>query len=116
MGVGSEFVPFSSEAAAKIVDISSPTDDATELRQTISLARDTEESGVYPVVLVSYLIACSAYENEQDAANVQAYLSFIASEEGQNLAADSEVGGIAPISSALRERVVAALDQIAVAN
>ena len=47
---------------------------------------------------------------------MQAYLSFIASEEGQNLAADSEVGGIAPISSALRERVVAALDQIAVAN
>ncbi|MDN5557924.1 MAG: phosphate ABC transporter substrate-binding protein PstS [Ruaniaceae bacterium] len=116
VGVGSEFVPFSSEAAAKIVDISSPTDDATELRQTISLARDTEESGVYPVVLVSYLIACSAYENEQDAANVQAYLNFIASEEGQNLAAQPEVGGIAPISSALRERVVAALDQIAVAN
>ena len=53
VGVGSEFVPFSSEAAAKIVDISSPTDDATELRQTISLARDTEESGVYPFVLVS---------------------------------------------------------------
>lgn len=116
VGVGDEYVPFSSEAAAKIVDISSPTADATDLRLTIDLARDTTESGVYPVVLVSYLIACSAYDNEQDAANVQAYLKYVASEEGQNLAAQAEVGGIAPISADLRTKVNAALDQITVAN
>ena len=90
--------------------------DATDLRLTIDLARDTTESGVYPVVLVSYLIACSAYDNEQDAANVQAYLKYVASEEGQNLAAQAEVGGIAPISADLRTKVNAALDQITVAN
>lgn len=116
VGVGDGFVPFSSEAAAKIVDVSEPTEDATDLRLTIDLARDTDEEGVYPVVLVSYLIACSAYDTEEDAANVKAYLEYIASEEGQNLAAQPDVGGIAPISDTLRGRVSAALEQISVAN
>lgn len=114
VGVGGGFVPFSSEAAAKIVDISEPADGATDLIQAIKLARDTDEEGVYPIVLVSYLITCSAFDNEQDATNVQAYFNYVASEEGQNLAAQPEVGGIAPISADLRQRVVAALDQITV--
>lgn len=116
VGVGDDFVPFSSEAAAKIVDISEPAESATDLIQAIDLARDTQEAGVYPVVLVSYLITCSAFDNEQDATNVQSFFSYIASEEGQNLAAQPDVGGTAPISADLRDRVQAALDQIHVAN
>jgi len=58
------------------------------------------------------MIACSQYDNEADATNVAAYFSYIASEEGQELAAQADVAGIAPISDSLREKVTAAIDQI----
>ncbi|MCK6209717.1 phosphate ABC transporter substrate-binding protein PstS [Georgenia sp. EYE_87] len=115
VGVGEEFVPFSPEAAAAVVDVSPPAEDATDLRLTIDLARDTSESGTYPIVLISYTIACSRYESEQDAENVRALLSYIASEEGQTRTADPSVAGSAPISEDLRSRVTAAIDQITVA-
>nr|WP_156223508.1 phosphate ABC transporter substrate-binding protein PstS [Pseudactinotalea suaedae] len=116
IGVGDDFVPFSPEAAAAIVDASPATEDATDLRLTIELERDTTEAGTYPIVLISYLIACSTYDNEEDAANVAAYLSYIASPEGQDRAADPEVAGSAPISDDLRTRVMAAIEQITVAG
>ncbi|MHB1064949.1 MAG: phosphate ABC transporter substrate-binding protein PstS [Georgenia sp.] len=113
--VGEEFVPFSPEAAAAIVDASPAAEDATDLRLTIDLARDTTESGTYPIVLVSYSFACSVYDNEQDAENVKALLSYIAGAEGQDRAADPTVAGSAPISDDLRARALAAIDQISVA-
>ncbi|PFG40262.1 phosphate transport system substrate-binding protein [Georgenia soli] len=112
VGVGQEFVPFSPEAAAAVVDASPPAEGATDLRLTIDLARDTTEAGTYPIVLISYTMACSVYESEQDAENVRALLSYIASEEGQERVADPRVAGSAPISDALRTRVTAAIDQI----
>ncbi|TRW43989.1 phosphate ABC transporter substrate-binding protein PstS [Georgenia yuyongxinii] len=115
VGVGEEFVPFSPEAAAAVVDASPATEDATDLRLTIDLARDTQESGAYPIVLVSYTFACSVYESEQDVNNVKALLTYIASEEGQERAADPSVAGSAPISDGLREDVTAAIEQISAA-
>ncbi|WP_413451983.1 phosphate ABC transporter substrate-binding protein PstS [Georgenia phoenicis] len=116
VGVGDEYVPFSPEAAAAVIDASPAAEDATDLRLTIDLARDTTESGTYPIVLVSYSIACSTYETEADAANVKAYLEYVASAEGQDRAAQPDVAGSAPISEDLRERVTAALEQITVAG
>ncbi|WP_127126893.1 phosphate ABC transporter substrate-binding protein PstS [Georgenia sp. SYP-B2076] len=113
--VGEEFVPFSAEAAAAVVDASPATEDATDLRLTIDLARDTQESGTYPIVLVSYSIACSTYDSDQDAANVKALLSYIASPEGQERAADPSVAGSAPISDTLRGQVDAAIEKISAA-
>jgi phosphate transport system substrate-binding protein len=115
VGVGEEFVPFSPEAAAAVVDASPAAEDATDLRLTIDLARDTQESGAYPIVLVSYTMACSTYESDQDAENVKALLTYIASEEGQQRAADPSVAGSAPISEDLRTKVTAAIEQISVA-
>ncbi|MDD9205438.1 substrate-binding domain-containing protein, partial [Georgenia sp. 10Sc9-8] len=112
VGVGEEFVPFSPEAAAAVVDASEPTEDATDLRLTVDLARDTTEAGVYPIVLVSYSVACSTYDSEQDAANVAAFLTYAASEEGQQRASQPDVAGSAPISATMRERVMTAVDQI----
>ncbi|MPV37217.1 extracellular solute-binding protein [Georgenia subflava] len=112
VGVGDEFVPFSPEAAAAVVDVSPPSEGATDLRLTIDLARDTAESGTYPIVLISYTIACSTYDSERDVENIKTLLTYIASEEGQARAADPSVAGSAPISDALRERVNAAIAQI----
>jgi len=114
--VGEEFVPYSADAAAAIVDVSPATEDATDRRLTIELARDTTESGTYPIVLISYLIACDTYENEADAANVAGYLSYIASPEGQERSAEPDVAGSAPISEDLRTRVQAAIDSISSAG
>ena len=114
--VGDEFVPYSAEAAAAVVDASPRTEDATDLRLTIELARDTTEAGAYPIVLISYLIACSVYDNEADAANVAGYLSYIASPDGQARAAEPDVAGSAPISDTLRAEVEAAIAEITTAG
>ncbi|MFC7407123.1 phosphate ABC transporter substrate-binding protein PstS [Georgenia alba] len=114
VGVGEEFVPYSPDAAAAVVDGSEPAEDANDLRLTIELSRDIE--GTYPIVLVSYEFACSVYESQADVENVQAILSYIASEEGQQRAADPAVAGSAPISDDLRSQIEAAIEQISVAE
>ncbi len=114
--VGDEYVPFSAEAAAKVVDASPAAADATDKRLVVELDRTTTEKGAYPLVLVSYSIACSTYDNESDANNVKAYLSYVASPEGQERAADPSVAGSAPISDDLRTKVQAAIDAITVAS
>ena len=114
--VGEEYVPFSPEAAAKVVDASPRAEDATDNRLVVELDRTTTEAGAYPLVLISYSVACSQYDNESDAANVRAFFNYIASEEGQAVAADPSVAGSAPISDTLREEVLAAVDAINVAG
>ncbi|CAN5347079.1 phosphate ABC transporter substrate-binding protein PstS [soil metagenome] len=103
VAVGAEFVPPSSEAAAKILEVSEPAG-LTDTDMAVSLARDTEESGVYPVVLVSYLLACQSYDDADQAELVKAYLEFVLSSEGQQLAA--EEAGSAPLPSSIEEQAL----------
>ena len=112
--VGDSYVPFSTEAAAKVVDASPRADDATDKRLVVKIDRTTTEAGAYPLILISYSIACSAYDDASDAANVKAFLGYMASPEGQELASDAAVAGSAPISDALRTEVQAAIDSITV--
>ncbi|WP_042438137.1 phosphate ABC transporter substrate-binding protein PstS [Sanguibacter keddieii] len=114
--VGEEYVPFSPEAAAKVVDASPRAEDATDNRLVVELDRTTTEAGAYPLVLISYSVACSQYDDASDAANVKAFFSYIASAEGQAVASDASVAGSAPISDTLREEVMAAVDAITVAE
>ncbi len=110
--VGDAYVPFSPEAAATVVDASPRADTATEQRLVVDLDRTTTAAGAYPLVLISYALACTAYENAADAANVQAFLTYVASEDGQQRAADPTVAGAAPISAQLRGEVMAVVDSI----
>lgn len=110
IGVGDEFVSYSPEAAAAIVDESPFVDGRTEGDLAIELERTSQESGVYPIVLVSYMIACEQYADASVAPIVKSFLEYVASEEGQQAAADA--AGNAPISDTLRERVNAAIDLI----
>lgn len=111
--VGDEFVPYSPEAAAAIVD-ASPLASETEERGAGDLAivldRATEASGVYPIVLVSYAIACETYADPANVELVKGYLNYMASEAGQLVSQES--AGNAPITDELREKVVAAIDLI----
>lgn len=110
VGVGDSFVPFSPEAAAKIVDVSEVKAGRPANSLAYDLARDTTQSGVYPVVLVSYLQGCMDYADDAQAELVKAYANFIISEEGQNVAA--EAAGSAPISADLRAKAQAILDAV----
>ncbi|WP_400995918.1 phosphate ABC transporter substrate-binding protein PstS [Agromyces sp. GXQ0307] len=110
VGVGGEFVEYSPEAAAAIVDASPFVEGRDEHDLAIELDRTSEEAGVYPIVLVSYLIACQEYAEPENVELVKAYLSYMASPEGQDVAAES--AGSAPISDSLREKVTAAIDSI----
>ena len=114
--VGEEYVPYSSEAAAKAVEASTPVtgEGRPELDMAMDLVRDTTESGAYPVVLVSYHIYCTTYPDQETVDLVQAFGSYVASEEGQ--AAAEDAAGSAPLSSALRDRATAAVASISVSK
>jgi phosphate transport system substrate-binding protein len=110
VGVGGEFVEYSPEAAAAIVDASPFVEGRADGDLAIELDRTSEEAGVYPIVLVSYLIACQEYAEPENVELVKAYFSYMASAEGQDVAAEN--AGSAPISDSLREKVTAAIDSI----
>ncbi|MCI7552230.1 MAG: phosphate ABC transporter substrate-binding protein PstS [Actinomycetaceae bacterium] len=109
--VGDEFLPYSPEAAAAIVDGSSPAANATDRIQAVDLVRDGSIPGAYPIVMISYLIACTQYEDPAQATHVKDFLTYVASENGQDAATKAQ-GGNAPISDALREKVMTAIELI----
>ena len=108
--VGDEYVEYSPEAAAAVLDASSPEDGRGEHDLAINLDRQTDAAGVYPIVLVSYLIGCEQYADAANAELVKAYFSYIVSEEGQSQAA--EAAGSAPISADLRSTIEASIEAI----
>ncbi|GAB2683882.1 phosphate ABC transporter substrate-binding protein PstS [Thalassiella azotivora] len=108
--VGEEFVEYSPEAAAAVVEASERVEGRGEYDYAIDLARDTTEAGTYPIVLVSYSLACTSYEDEETAELVKAFLTYVASEEGQQAAADA--AGAAPISDGVRDAATEAFEAI----
>jgi len=109
--VGDTFVAASEEAAAKTLDVSPRDDTRTANDIVIKVDRTTTEAGAYPLILVSYLVACQQYDNQSDVDNVKAFLTYVAGAEGQ--AAAESAAGSAPISDALRTDVQAGIDSIA---
>lgn len=110
IGVGNEFVAPSPEAAAQILDASPQTDDPGQYVFTYNLERDTTASGTYPIVLVSYAMACTQYDSADEAGLVQGYLNYVISPEGQQTAAGA--AGSAPLTDAQRELYQPAVDAI----
>jgi phosphate transport system substrate-binding protein len=108
IGVGEEFVAPTPEAAAAVVENSERLEGRGEYDFAIEVARDTAESGNYPIVLVSYHIGCVQYDDQEIADLVADFMGYVISEEGQQAAA--EASGSAPISDALREQAQTAVD------
>lgn len=108
--VGDNFVEYSPEAAAKVVEVSKPAEGRPDGDLAIDVARTTTESGVYPIVLVSYHVVCLEYDSQEEADLVKAFMTYVGSEEGQQSAA--EAAGSAPISAKLREQTEATIDMI----
>lgn len=108
--VGDEYVSVSPEAAAAAVDAAEPVEGRSEFDIALNLDRRTTAEGAYPLVLVSYHILCSAYEDEETLELVKTFETFVVSREGQEAAA--EAAGSAPISESLSERATAAINSI----
>lgn len=107
--VGEEFVQPSAEGAAKILSVSKPAG-LNDTDMAFELARNTTEAGVYPVVLVSYLLACQTYDDAEQGKLVKGYLDYILSEEGQQAAADE--AGSAPLDTTIAEKATGLVDAI----
>jgi phosphate transport system substrate-binding protein len=114
VAVGEEFVAPSAEAAAAVVENSPAVEGRGEYDFAIEINRQTEGTGEYPIVLVSYHIGCIEYDEQETADNVKAFMEYVISEDGQQAA--SENAGNAPISSTLREQAQSAVDAITTAS
>ena len=108
--VGDEFTEYSPEAAAAVVEASDRVEGRGDGSFAYDLARDTTETGTYPIVLVSYSLACSTYEDQETADVVKAFFTYLASEEGQDAAA--EAAGSAPIGDGLRDQIMPIIESI----
>ncbi|MBE1875179.1 phosphate ABC transporter substrate-binding protein PstS [Myceligenerans sp. TRM 65318] len=112
VGVGDEFVPYSPEAAAEVVAQSPRVEGTADTVWAYDLARDIP--GTYPIVLVSYHIACTTYEDAETAELVKGLYSYILSDEGQEQG--TAAAGSAPVSEELRSEFLTAVETISAAG
>jgi len=108
--VGDEYVSYSPEAAAAIVDVSPFGAGRGDTDFAVEIDRASTAAGVYPVVLISYLIACNEYVSSDRVDVIKGYLDYVISPEGQQAAAAA--AGSAPISDSLYEKALAAVTAI----
>jgi phosphate transport system substrate-binding protein len=110
--VGAEYASPTPEAAAKVLEESPEAEELAKGQYIFpfELDRKAESQDVYPIVLVSYVIACTKYDSSSDAAVVKAYLEYVISPAGQEVAAEN--AGSAPLSSPLTKRIEPAVKAI----
>ncbi len=108
--VGTKFQGPTAEAAAAIIE-ASPRDTQGRSKSDLTVKIDRKAQGdVYPIVLLSYAIACEKYKDADTAAKVKAYLSYVASSEGQQAAVAK--AKMAPLSDKMSAEVEAAAGTI----
>lgn len=108
--VGEEYVPYSADAAAAVVDVSPRIENRYEHDLAFVLDRKIDKPFAYPMVLVSYLVVCSRYEDRAKGTFVKEFVAYVASSEGQERAAAA--AGSAVISSDLQVWITEAADAI----
>jgi phosphate transport system substrate-binding protein len=101
--VGGTYVAPTPDEAAKVVDESEESSDAGKYVFTYDIDRTTTKPGTYPVILVSYQIACTKYDDANQGKVVQGLMKYLVSPEGQDAAA--KAAGSAPISDQLRTQL-----------
>ena len=111
--VGDDYTEPTPEAAAKVLDTAAPVEGRADTDIAVDVDRKTEEAGVYPIVLVSYQVACQTQPDADAAALVKGWLTYVASTEGQEASASS--AGSAPLSGDFASKVQAAIETIAAA-
>ncbi|WP_018347578.1 phosphate ABC transporter substrate-binding protein PstS [Longispora albida] len=102
-----EFTELTPASAAKTVESAEVKGSGDDLKLKIDY--NTKAAGAYPLVLVTYEIACSA-GNGDKAALIKGFLTYTSSTEGQ---AQLTKLGYAPLAESVRVKVAAAAAKIA---
>nr|WP_156003764.1 phosphate ABC transporter substrate-binding protein PstS [Streptomonospora sp. PA3] len=110
IGVGGEFVELSPESASEVVASSPEREGGPKHDHALDLDYGTTRPGTYPIVLVTYEIACLRYESADDAERVRAFLNYVISKEGQQAA--SRETGSAPLPADFRRKLQASVAAI----
>jgi len=114
IGVGDEFTEVTPEAAAKVLDTATPVEGRESTDIALEIDRGTQEPGVYPIVLVSYMIGCQTYDDAETADLVKGWLEYVTGEQGQKEAA--EQAGSAPLTADFSSKVAEAVGTIKAAS
>lgn len=101
IGVGGEFSRPYGRGAAGLLEGSPRVEGAAESQLVLDLDHRAAGVGTYPIMLVSYLLACTSYQNDAEAELVAEFLGQVLSEQGQQRAAEQT--GSAPLPESLRE-------------
>ncbi|MBV2364410.1 phosphate ABC transporter substrate-binding protein PstS [Streptomonospora sp. NEAU-YY374] len=109
-----EFVGVDPEAAARVVAASPEREGGGEHDHALEIDYGTTEPGTYPIVLVTYEIACLRYPTPEEAERVRAFLGYVFSEAGQRAAAQET--GSAPLPEGLRADLLDAVAAIGAAG
>jgi phosphate transport system substrate-binding protein len=104
------YVPFSSAAAAAAVEASPLETGRASGDLVIDLDRKGAGAGAYPIVLVSYLIACERYVDPAQGELVRTYFEWVVSDEAQQEAERS--AGSAPLTAGLAKQARDAVSRI----
>jgi phosphate transport system substrate-binding protein len=108
--VGGAFNKPTAEGAAAVVDLSKAVAGRPATDMAVDIDRTTTEAGAYPLVLVSYLVACQHYDDAAKAALVKGYLTYVLG-DGQKAAADE--AGSSPLTKATADKAIAIVEKIA---
>ena len=106
------FVAPTADAAAAVV-AASPLDTTRAANDiVVKLDRKSTAAGVYPAVLLSYLVVCDTYDTQAKADLVSGFASYVTGADGQSAAATA--AGSAPLSSDLQAKIATAIASIKV--
>jgi phosphate transport system substrate-binding protein len=104
---GSGPVELSTESAGKALSAAKPVGTGNDLALKLDYA--TKAPGAYPIILVTYEIACSKGLPAEKTALVKSFLSYFASSDGQGSLVDLNY---APLPEELRTKVDTAIQAI----
>ena len=109
--VGDKYNEISADGGSKVIDDSELDSSATgDNRVVVKINHQTSTEGAYPIVLVSYMIACPEYKDTKTAEFVKAWLTYVTSSEGQQAAASA--AGSAPLPDSLAQKDAASIEAI----
>jgi phosphate transport system substrate-binding protein len=108
--VGSDYNAPSATGAAQVLANSPAAPDRPATDMATDIDRTASGKGDYPLMLVSYLLACQSYSDSSTADMVKGYLSYVVSSDGQQAAASA--AGSAPLDAALSTKATSILAKI----
>jgi phosphate transport system substrate-binding protein len=108
--VGSDYNAPSAEGAAQVLAASPAAQNRPATDMATDIDRTASATGDYPLMLVSYLLACQSYGDSATADAIKGYLTYVVSSEGQQAAAHA--AGSAPLDSSLSAKATRIVSKI----